>query len=98
MFGLGGIYAELLEDTRRGCSPLPIRMRGKWSVRVKMVKLLTGYRGSAPLDIASLEDLLLRVSALIENVPQITEMDLNPVKVLPKGQGYQVVDVRIAVR
>ena len=63
-----------------------------------MVKLLTGYRGSAPLDTASLEDLLLRVSALVENVPQITEMDLNPVKVLPEGQGYRVVDVRVAVR
>ncbi len=65
---------------------------------VKMVKLLTGYRGSAVLDTASLEELLLRVSDLVENVPQITEMDLNPVKVLPEGQGYRVVDVGIAVR
>lgn len=98
MFGLGGTYAELLEDTAARLLPITDQDAREMINSVKMVKLLTGYRGSAPLDTASLEDLLLRVSDLVENVPQITEMDLNPVKVLPEGQGYRVVDVRVAVR
>jgi acetyltransferase len=98
MFGLGGIYAELLEDTAARLLPITDQDAREMINSVKMVKLLTGYRGSAPLDAASLEDLLLKVSDLVENVPQITEMDLNPVKVLPEGQGYRVVDVRVAVR
>ena len=86
MFGLGGTYAELLEDTAARLLPITDQDAREMINSVKMVKLLTGYRGSAPLDTASLEDLLLRVSDLVENAPQITEMDLNPVKVLPKGQ------------
>ena len=98
MFGLGGTYAEPLDDTAARLLPITDQDAREMIGSVKMVRLLTGYRGSASLDTASLEDLLLRVSALVENVPQITEMDLNPVKVLPQGQGYRVVDVRIAVR
>jgi acetyltransferase len=54
--------------------------------------------GSPPSDSQALEDLLLRLSALIEDVPEITELDLNPVKVMPQGEGYWVVDARIMVR
>jgi acetate---CoA ligase (ADP-forming) len=97
MFGLGGIYAELLEDTTARLLPITDQDAREMVSMVKMSKLLTGYRGSAPLDTQSIEELLLRVSALVENVPQIAEMDLNPVKVLKKGQGYCVVDARIAI-
>jgi len=48
--------------------------------------------------VAAIEGLLLRVSRLVEEVPQIAEMDLNPVMVYPAGQGMAVVDVRVAVR
>jgi acyl-CoA synthetase (NDP forming) len=65
---------------------------------VKMVELLKGYRGATPMDMQSLEELLLRISAMVEDIPQITEMDLNPVKVLPEGQGYCVVDSRIMIK
>lgn len=51
----------------------------------------------ARADIESIEELLLRISALVENHPQILEMDLNPVKVLAQGEGYLVVDGRILV-
>jgi acetyl coenzyme A synthetase (ADP forming)-like protein len=95
MFGLGGTYAELLEDTTARLLPITDQDAKEMVGSVKMAKLLTGYRGSAPLDTSSIEELLLRVSALVENVPQITEMDLNPVKVLPSG--YRVVDARIAI-
>ena len=98
MFGLGGIYAELIEDTTARLLPLTDLDAKELINSVKMSQLLKGYRGSPMLDIAALEDLLLRVSAMVESVPQISEMDLNPVKVLPNGQGYRVVDARIAVR
>ncbi|GAI35506.1 unnamed protein product, partial [marine sediment metagenome] len=57
-----------------------------------------GYRGSPPSDIQALEDLLLRLSALVEDIPEVTELDLNPVKVMSQGEGYWVVDARIMVR
>jgi acetyltransferase len=65
---------------------------------IKMAKLFGGYRGSPSSDTQALEDLLLRVSALVEDVPEITELDLNPVKVMPQGEGYWVVDARIMAR
>ena len=50
-----------------------------------------------PSDKPALKDLLLRLSAMVEDNPQIAELDFNPVKVLPVGQGYWVVDARIAI-
>jgi acetate---CoA ligase (ADP-forming) len=98
MFGLGGIYAELLKDTAVRLHPLMDADAKEMITSVKMVELLKGYRGSTPMDMQSLEDLLLRISAMVEDIPQITEMDLNPVKVLPQGQGYCVVDSRIMIK
>jgi len=63
-----------------------------------MAKLFEEFRDSPASDIPALEDLLLRLSALIEDVPHITELDFNPVKVMPQGEGYQVVDTRVMLR
>jgi len=98
MFGLGGVYAELLKDTAVRLHPLRDADAKEMIESVKMVELLKGYRGATPMDMQSLEDLLLRLSVMVEDIPQITEMDLNPVKVLPKGQGYCVVDSRIMIK
>jgi len=98
MFGLGGIYAELLKDTAVRLHPLRDSDAREMISSVKMVELLKGYRGSTPMDMQSLEELLLRISAMVEDIPQITEMDLNPIKVLPQGQGYCVVDSRIMIK
>ena len=62
---------------------------------VKAHQLLEGWRGSEPCDIKALEELMLRVSAMVEDLPQITELDLNPVKVLQRDNGYAVVDARV---
>ncbi len=62
---------------------------------IKGYPLLEGWRGTRPGDIAALEELLLRVSALVTDVPEISEMDLNPVRVLPPGAGCVVVDARL---
>jgi acetyltransferase len=62
---------------------------------VKAYQLLEGWRGAKASDIKSLEELLLRVSSMVEELPQIAELDLNPVKVLEGDKGYVVVDARV---
>ncbi|HXY74929.1 MAG TPA: acetate--CoA ligase family protein, partial [Dehalococcoidales bacterium] len=65
---------------------------------LKLSKLFQGFRGAPQADTASIQDLLLRLSALVEDLPQVHELDFNPVKVLPNGQGYYVVDARISLK
>ena len=98
MFGLGGIYAELIKDTAIRLHPLTDLNARELINSVKMSQLLKGYRGMPPYDTKALEELLLRISAMVEDIPQITEMDLNPVKVQPDGRGYWVVDARIMIQ
>ncbi len=98
MFGIGGIYAELLNDVAIRLHPLTDLDARELIGSVRMAKLFEGFRGSPPSDTQALEDLLLRLSALVEDIPQISELDLNPVKVMPHAEGYWVVDSRIAVR
>ncbi len=97
MFGTGGIYSELLNDVSVRLHPLTDLSAEELIDSIKMAKLFDGFRGAPPSDKKSLIDLLLRLSALIEDIPEIAELDFNPVKVMPKGQGYTVVDARILV-
>jgi acetyl coenzyme A synthetase (ADP forming)-like protein len=98
IFGLGGIYAELIKDVAVRLHPLTDVDARELVGSIKMAKLFEGFRGAPPSDTHSLEDLLLRLSALVEDIPQIAELDLNPVKVMEQGKGYWVVDARIMVR
>jgi len=97
MFGAGGVNAELLNDVAFRLNPLTEPDAQELIGSTKMSKLLQGYRGSPASDTVALKDLLLRLSVMVEDIPQIAELDFNPVKVLPEGQGYWVVDARIAV-
>ncbi len=63
--------------------------------RLRTARLLDGYRGSPPGDRAALVGVIQRVSALVEALPELRELDLNPVKVLPPGRGAIAVDARI---
>lgn len=65
---------------------------------IKGFRMLEGYRNMPEGDVAAVEEALLRVSTLITEVPEIIEMDLNPVKVLAPGEGVVVVDARIRVK
>jgi acetyl coenzyme A synthetase (ADP forming)-like protein len=98
MFGAGGIYAELLKDMAVRLHPLTDLDAEELVSSIRMAKLFEGYRGSPPCDLGALKNLLLRLSALIEDISQIAELDFNPVKVMPQGEGYLVVDARIMVR
>jgi acetate---CoA ligase (ADP-forming) len=98
MFGLGGIYAELMKDVAVRLHPLTDLGAKELVNSTKAAKLFGGFRGSPPIDAQALEDLLLRVSAMVEDIPQIAELDFNPVKVMQQGEGYWVVDARILVK
>ena len=65
--------------------------------KLRAAPLLDGYRGSPPGDRDALVDVIQRVSALVEVVPELRELDLNPVKVLAPGQGAIVVDGRMRI-
>jgi acetyl coenzyme A synthetase (ADP forming)-like protein len=98
VFGLGGIYVELLQDVAFRIHPLTDVDAAEMIREIKGYRLLEGYRRQPQGDIAALEQALLRVSGLISAVPELMEMDLNPVKVLEPGRGVVVVDARMKIR
>jgi acetate---CoA ligase (ADP-forming) len=98
MFGSGGIYAELIKDVTLKIHPITDLDADEMIGSLKMTKLLEGYRGSPPMDVKAVQDLLLRVSAMVEDIPEIAELDLNPVTVMTKGKGYRVIDARIMLK
>src|SRR5436309_6124870 len=95
MFGLGGMYVEVLKDVAFRLAPL-----SQWDAQamiheLKSLPLLTGYRGQPAVDLAALERTLLQVSALAEAYPEIKELDLNPVFAYPNG--CLAVDARVVL-
>jgi acyl-CoA synthetase (NDP forming) len=98
VFGLGGIYVELLQDVAFRIHPLTDVDASEMIKEIKGSRLLDGYRNQPKGDVSALEDALLKVSSLIEAVPELMEMDLNPVKVLEPGGGVVVVDARMKIR
>ncbi len=97
MFGLGGVQVELLRDVAFRPAPLTDRSVHEIVHEIRGFPLLNGYRGSMPADVSALEDLLLRIGALAAGCPAITELDLNPVRVLANGHGCVTLDARIRV-
>jgi len=79
MFGLGGIFVEVLKDVSFRLIPIEKRDAEAMIQEIKGVAMLKGYRGQAPANIPALVDVLLKVSALVEKMPEIKELDLNPV-------------------
>ena len=98
MFGLGGIYTELLKDTAFRLCPLTNRDAAEMVRSLKTARIFDSFRGLKPSDMKSVEELLLRISLLAGNHPEIAELDLNPVKVLSQGDGYYVLDARILIK
>jgi acetyl coenzyme A synthetase (ADP forming)-like protein len=96
-FGLGGIHVEILGDVQFRITPLTDRDAAEMVRGIKGYRLLTGYRGHPPADLEALEETLLRVSRLVEEIPEISELDLNPIFALPPGQGCRIVDARVRV-
>lgn len=97
MFGLGGIYVEALKDVSFRIAPLSRQVAREMVEEIKTIKLLKGIRGEDPSDIDSIIEIILRVSQLVTDFPEIMEMDINPLFVKKQGEGSIAGDVRIRI-
>ena len=97
MTGMGGSLVELLRDVQVRITPLTDRDVDEMLDELRMRPLLDGYRGDPPADVTAVKDLLHRVGAMVEDLPEIVELDLNPVFVRPDGHGVVAVDMRMRV-
>ena len=97
MFGLGGIYVEALKDVSFRIAPLSRQMAGEMIEEIKTTKLLKGTRGEDSSDIESIIEIILKVSQLVIDFPEIIEMDINPLFVKKQGEGSIAGDARIRI-
>lgn len=95
LVGLGGTTAELLDDHREGLAPLTATEAREMVLGLRGAPLLTGYRGARPVDVDALVDTVLRMSRLADDLPEVAEVDCNPVIATPDG--VVVVDARIRI-
>ena len=95
MFGLGGVFVEVLRDVSFRILPITEKDAAEMIEEIRGSDILKGYRGR-PVDLQSLQQLLLKISRLIEENPEIHELDLNPLFLY--SEGYIAVDARMFVR
>jgi acetyltransferase len=94
--GMGGIYTEIFQDVARAFAPVNRRMAAAMLQSLRIYPILRGVRGQAGVALSGLEDIILSLSRLSLDYPEIEEMDLNPV--VADAQGCWCVDCRVVVR
>ena len=97
MFGLGGIYVEVLKDVSFRVAPVGERHARRMVDEIRSAALLRGARGEKGSDIEAIVNTVLVVSQLVTDFPEILEMDINPLKVGEVGEGAVAVDARITI-
>ncbi len=95
MFGLGGIYVEVLEDVTFRVAPMSRGQAKQMIQEIRSYPLLTGVRGQAPSDREAIVDTILRIAQLASDFPEIAELDINPLFVREEGEGAVAVDMRL---
>ncbi len=95
LFGLGGIFVEALKDVVWRVAPLSYEETRKMIGSIRGARVLQGIRGEKPCDVETVVDLLVRLSHMLVDLPQIQEIDINPVLVFPEGEGAVAVDARV---
>lgn len=98
MFGLGGIYVEVLKDVSFRVAPFDRKEAMAMIHEIRGFGLLRGVRGDPPADLDSIVDTLLKLSQLVTDFPEIVEMDINPLIVFEKGRGTVGVDMRLILK
>ncbi len=98
MFGLGGTMVEVLKDVTFRLAPMWQISAERMVREIKAFKMLDGFRGNPPSDIEAIVDILLRLSYMVCNHPEISELDINPLIVHARGQGCSVADSRVMLR
>ena len=97
MFGLGGIYVETLKDVTFRVPPLTDLDAQEMVRQIRGYKLLEGVRGEQPVDFDALTQVLQRFSQLVEDLPEVEEIEVNPLMVFPDARDFRVVDARVRV-
>jgi len=97
MFGSGGIYANILKDVSFRLTPITLAEAKDMVRETKAYALLKGVRGESPADIASVINVLLRLNQLVQEIPEIVEMDINPLFVYEEGEGCIALDVKVVI-
>lgn len=95
MFGLGGIFVEVMEDVSFHLAPITSTEAMSMLMGTRSFRLLDGFRGEARVDITVIAEALQRISQLVTDFPQIAELDINPFMVGPPGEESFVADARI---
>jgi acetyl coenzyme A synthetase (ADP forming)-like protein len=95
--GMGGKLVELLKDISTRLAPIDREEADLMISELRTAKILRGYRGGIVADEDAYKDVIVRISRLVYDNPEIVELDLNPVMVLEKGKGTKTVDFRIRV-
>lgn len=95
MFGMGGIFVELFKDVSFRIAPLDCKLAVKMIEETKAYKLLSGFRGGLIYDLGAICENLIKLSQLSADFPQIQEIEINPLLVLPEGQGALALDCRM---
>ena len=97
MFGLGGIYVEVLKDIAFRIAPFSRDEANEMIQEIRSFSLLRGVRGQPPSDIKAVTDTLLKLSQLVTDFPEIVEMDINPLMVFEEGRGVMGIDMRLVL-
>jgi acetyltransferase len=98
MFGLGGVYVEVLKDVSFALTPLSRKEIRDLVMGIKSFPLLSGVRGEKEKDLEALYEVIAAVGTLSEKFPDIVEMEINPLMVMDKGDGVWAVDGRLILR
>ncbi len=96
-FGLGGVYVEVLKDITLRVAPLTDLDAAEMVRSIRSYPILNGARGEKPVDIEKLSECLMRVSQMVLDLPEIKEMDINPLMAFERGREFKVVDARVAI-
>ncbi len=96
--GMGGVNAELQQDVAFRLPPVTDYDAAQMLTELRISRLFDGYRGAPPGDRNALIEIIVRISALAESAPELTELDLNPIKLLAPGKGAIVIGARMRVR
>ena len=97
LVGKGGIFTEIYKDFSTRIAPFTLSEARDMLRETKVFEIMNGYRNLPQKDVGSVAEYLVRISQLVCDFPMISELDINPLLVLPKGNGSCAVDVKITL-
>jgi len=98
MFGMGGVFVELFKDVAFRIAPLTQEDVAEMIRSTRAYQLLNGWRGGLTYDIGTIEDVIMKISQLAIDNPQISEVEINPLRVFPEGEGALALDCRMILK